>query len=85
VTHKAFRVVVLASGTGTNLQALLDGLHGLDGIEISGVASDKPEAQALERAAEAGVETGVFAAGDFDDRGRATGRLATGSRGETPT
>jgi phosphoribosylglycinamide formyltransferase 1 len=56
-----FRIAVLASGTGTNLQAILDGLHGRDGIEVVCVASNKPEAPALERAANAGVETGVFA------------------------
>ena len=53
-----FRVVVLASGGGTNLQAILDQLHaGEEGIEVVGVASDKPDATALERASEAEVET----------------------------
>jgi phosphoribosylglycinamide formyltransferase 1 len=56
----AFKLVVLASGSGTNLQAILDRLHGRDGIEVVGVASDRPEAQALERAREAGVETATF-------------------------
>ena len=32
----AFRIAVLASGTGTNLQAILDQLHGSDGIEVVG-------------------------------------------------
>ena len=50
-----FRIAVLASGTGTNLQAILDGLHGRDGIEVVCVASNKPGARALERAADAGV------------------------------
>ena len=63
-----FRLVVLASGTGTNLQAILDTLHGRDGIEVVGVGSDKPGARALERARDAGVETGVFPRGDFADR-----------------
>jgi phosphoribosylglycinamide formyltransferase 1 len=65
---EAFRIAVLASGTGTNLQAILDALHGRDGIEVACVASNKPEAQALERAAEAGVETGVFPRSDHGDR-----------------
>jgi phosphoribosylglycinamide formyltransferase 1 len=66
----AFRIVVLASGSGTNLQAILDQLHGgEEGIEIVGVGSDKPDAKALERAREAGVETAVFPAGDYKDRG----------------
>jgi phosphoribosylglycinamide formyltransferase 1 len=65
-----FRLVVLASGSGTNLQAILDTLHGREGIEVTGVASDKPEARALERARAAGVETAVFPRGEFPDRAR---------------
>jgi phosphoribosylglycinamide formyltransferase 1 len=61
------RVGVLASGAGTNLQALLDGVHGRE-VEIVGVASDKPDAQALERAASAGVATRVFERDAFPDR-----------------
>jgi phosphoribosylglycinamide formyltransferase-1 len=64
----SFPIAVLASGTGSNLQALLDKVHGTDGIEIVGVASNKPDAQALTRARDAGVETGVFPLGDYDDR-----------------
>jgi phosphoribosylglycinamide formyltransferase-1 len=60
------KVGVLASGTGSNLQALLDTVHGRDGIEIVAVASDKPGARALQRAAEAGVATRAFAAAAFD-------------------
>jgi phosphoribosylglycinamide formyltransferase-1 len=63
-----FRIAVLASGTGTNLQAILDGLHGRDGVEVVCVASNKPGARALKRAAEAGVETGVFPHSDHGDR-----------------
>jgi phosphoribosylglycinamide formyltransferase-1 len=63
-----FRIVVLASGSGTNLQALLDTLHGRGGIEVVGVGSDKPGARALERGREAGVETAVFAGPDYADR-----------------
>ena len=66
----AFRIVVLASGSGTNLQAILDQLHGgEEGIEVIGVGSDKPDAKALERAREAGVEAAVFPLGDYEDRG----------------
>jgi phosphoribosylglycinamide formyltransferase 1 len=63
-----FRLVVLASGNGTNLQAILDALHGRDGFAVVGVGSDKREARALGRAREAGVETGVFPRGEFADR-----------------
>jgi phosphoribosylglycinamide formyltransferase 1 len=63
-----FRIVVLASGRGTNLQAILDRLHGRGGVEVVGVGSDKPGAQALQRALEAGVETAVFPREEFADR-----------------
>lgn len=64
----SFRIAVLASGTGTNLQAILDELHGRDGIEVACVASNKPDARALGRASEAGVETGIFPREDYGDR-----------------
>jgi phosphoribosylglycinamide formyltransferase 1 len=63
-----FRLVVLASGSGTNLQAILDTLHGRDGVEVVGVGSDKPGARALKRARAAGVETGVFPRDEYADR-----------------
>jgi phosphoribosylglycinamide formyltransferase-1 len=63
-----FRIVVLASGGGTNLQAILDTLHGREGIEVVGVGSDKPAAGALGRARAAGVPTAVFPPEEFADR-----------------
>jgi phosphoribosylglycinamide formyltransferase-1 len=59
---------VLASGTGTNLQALLDRVHGQDGIELVAVASDRAGAQALERARAAGVDERAFPASAYRDR-----------------
>jgi phosphoribosylglycinamide formyltransferase 1 len=53
-------VAVLVSGTGTNLQALLDRVHGRDGVEIVAVASDKAGAPALARARAAGVPGQAF-------------------------
>lgn len=64
----ALRVAVLASGTGTNLQAILDSVHGNGRVEVVAVASDKPRAKALQRAEAAGVPTAVFARGDHADR-----------------
>jgi phosphoribosylglycinamide formyltransferase-1 len=64
----AFKLVVLASGNGTNLQAILDTLHGREGVEVTGVGSDKPGARALERAHTAGVETAVFLREDYAER-----------------
>ncbi len=63
-------VAVLASGAGTNLQALIDQCHGRDGVELVAVASDKPGARALQRAAAARIATGVFAADAYPDRRR---------------
>jgi phosphoribosylglycinamide formyltransferase-1 len=61
-------VGVLASGAGTNLQALIDRAHGHDGIVLQGVASDKPAARALERARAAGIEARAFELDGFADR-----------------
>jgi phosphoribosylglycinamide formyltransferase-1 len=61
-------VAVLASGSGTNLQALLDTVHGRDGVQVVAVASDKPDARALQRAVDAGVPTAVFARSEYPDR-----------------
>jgi phosphoribosylglycinamide formyltransferase 1 len=72
----AFRIAVLASGTGTNLQAILDRLHGRDGIEVACVASNTPDARALERASTAGVETKVFERAGHPDRGSRDAALA---------
>jgi phosphoribosylglycinamide formyltransferase-1 len=63
-----FKLCVLASGGGTNLQAIIDKLHGSDGIEVAGVASDKPDATALQRARDVGIETAVFERGDYAGR-----------------
>jgi len=71
-----FRIAVLASGRGTNLKAILDRLNGEEGIEVVAVGSDKPGAQALERAAGAGIESRVFASADYDDRVARDGAMA---------
>jgi phosphoribosylglycinamide formyltransferase-1 len=63
-----FRIVVLASGSGTNLQAILDRLHGGGEVEVVGVGSDKPGAPALRRAEDAGVVTAAFPAAEYADR-----------------
>jgi phosphoribosylglycinamide formyltransferase-1 len=64
----SFRIAVLASGTGTNLQAILDKVHGRDGVRVVGVGSDKPGAMALRRAREEAIDTAIFPVSDFDDR-----------------
>jgi phosphoribosylglycinamide formyltransferase-1 len=61
------RVGVLASGEGTNLQALLDSVHGRE-IEIVAVGCDQPSAGALERARAAGVASRIFLRSEFGAR-----------------
>ncbi len=51
------RLAVLASGTGTNLQALMD--DPAVGPHVALVVSDRPDAMALERARSRGIETAV--------------------------
>lgn len=58
------RVGVLASGSGTNLQVLLDRAD----VDVVAVASDQAGCRALERAAAAGVAAEVFARDAFRDR-----------------
>jgi phosphoribosylglycinamide formyltransferase 1 len=65
----SFPVAVLVSGEGSNLQAILDKLHGRGEVEVVGVASNKPAARGLERARAAGVETAVFETAAYPDRG----------------
>lgn len=59
------RVVVLASGSGSNLQALLD--HG-DPIEVVRVLVDRPRAGALDRAAAAGIAGAAVDFAAYDER-----------------
>lgn len=68
MTEPGFRVAVLASGTGTNLQAILDTVHGRDGVEVVAVGSDKPGAMALDRATDLGVPAEVFPRDGFESR-----------------
>lgn len=67
VTPQPLPVVVLVSGGGTNLQALLDTVHGHE-AQIVGVASSVPGVRALERAQARGIETAVFERKAYADR-----------------
>jgi phosphoribosylglycinamide formyltransferase 1 len=62
------RIAVLVSGAGTNLQAILDRLHGRDGVEVVAVASSKPGVEALDRAQAAAIDTAVFEDARYRDR-----------------
>lgn len=62
-------VVVLISGRGSNLQALLDAIHADDlPIEIRAVISNNAEANGLQRARDAHVSTEVIDHCEFSDR-----------------
>lgn len=73
---RLFRLGVLVSGAGTNLQAILDSVHGRDGIEVACVAANRADAGGLARAQAAGIPTGVFPAGDYATRGARDEALA---------
>lgn len=71
------RVVVLASGAGTNLGALLDRFaDGREGVDIVGVAGDRPDAPALDRGRGAGVPVAVFPRDAYPDRAARDAALA---------
>lgn len=53
------RTVILASGSGTNAQAVIDDVHAGLPLELTAVVSNKQGARVLERAARAGVPASV--------------------------
>jgi phosphoribosylglycinamide formyltransferase-1 len=60
------RLVVLVSGGGTNLQALIDAHQ--DAYDIVGVIADRPGTMGSQRAHAAGIPTAVVDPADFADR-----------------
>lgn len=66
---KAKKIAVLVSGGGTNLQSLIDcqknGMFGESRISL--VIASKPGVYALERAANAGIESAVLCRKDYSD------------------
>jgi phosphoribosylglycinamide formyltransferase-1 len=68
-------IAVLVSGAGTNLQALLDTVHGRE-VDVVAVASNVPDAPALARASARDVPTRVFARDAHADRGARDDALA---------
>jgi phosphoribosylglycinamide formyltransferase 1 len=64
-----YRIAVLASGRGSNLQALLDAIAGGSlAAAIAGVFSDKSKAHALQRARDAGITAVALAPKAFATR-----------------
>lgn len=68
-------IAVLVSGVGTNLQALLDTVHGRE-AQVVAVASSREGAPALERARRAGVPVAAFPRGAYPDRDARDAALA---------
>ena len=64
------KVVVLVSGGGTNLQAIIDAVNAgkITNTEIVGVISNNKNAYALERAAKAGIANVCISPKNFDTR-----------------
>lgn len=64
------RVLVMVSGGGTNLQAIIDGVadHTITNTEIVGVISNNKNAYALERAAKSGIAAECISPKDFESR-----------------
>lgn len=72
----ARRVVVLISGSGSNLQALIDEqTHDRLGGEIVAVISNEPDAYGLTRAREAGIDAVVLPHREYDSREAYDGAL----------
>ena len=66
------RVVVLVSGGGTNLQAVIDAVKSGDitNTEIVGVVSNNKTVKSLERARAAGIEAISVSPKDYEDRSK---------------
>ena len=63
------RIVVLVSGTGSNLQAVIDAVKaGALDVEIAAVGADRPGTYGVERSAAAGIPTFVVDFKAYPDR-----------------
>ena len=63
-----FKIAVLISGNGSNLQAIIDNLKNQEYIGICSVISNKKDAYGLTRAIEAGIDTYVINHEDYSSR-----------------
>jgi phosphoribosylglycinamide formyltransferase 1 len=82
--HLPVDVVVLVSGSGTLLQALLDASVDPDyGVRVAAVGADRPCA-GIERAQRAGIPTFVVAPSTYADRGAWDAALAERVAGHAP-
>ena len=74
-------IAVLVSGTGTNLQALIDTVHDRE-ARIVAVASSRADAPALQRAAQQGIPTASFPRRAYPDRAQRDRELADWVHGQ---
>ncbi|PML77937.1 phosphoribosylglycinamide formyltransferase [Enterovibrio norvegicus] len=77
-------VVVLVSGNGSNLQAIIDRCHGKDGINIAAVMANKESAYGLTRAKEAGIDVVVVPSKGITERSEYDDKLMTAIDGYQP-
>ena len=70
-------VVVMVSGGGTNLQAIIDAVEAgtITNTRLAGVISNNKNAYALERAAKHGIPAACVSPKDFEDRGQFNQKL----------
>lgn len=68
MSEQALKIGVLISGSGTNLQAIIDAIdEGRLNCEVVSVLSSREGAYGIERAIEAGIDAHVMARADYDD------------------
>jgi len=79
------RLVVLVSGEGTNLQALIDACRDADyGAQVVAVGADRDQIAALARADRAGIPSFTVRVGDYPARERWDAALADACAGYVP-
>ena len=79
------RIVILASGSGTLLQSIIDATRaGELPVDIAAVGSDVPDAYALQRAREAEIDTFALPVSDFSDRSAWNDALLVRLRADDP-
>lgn len=69
------KLVILVSGNGSNLQAIIDRCHGKNGVEIAAVIANREDAYGLTRAKEAGIDALLVASKGISDRSQYDSRL----------
>jgi phosphoribosylglycinamide formyltransferase 1 len=71
------RIVIFASGTGTNALAIINHFNGHQNIEVVAVLCNRKEAGVLDKAASRGLQTFLFSKDDLYNNGRVKHILKT--------